>query len=83
MMTLWQRLHIDLKSLLSWQYLTRDIMQIRSWNITMVGIKGNINSKTLKTLLTNQLLAMYLEFLGRFFKFGFVFALFPWITSQL
>ncbi|XP_076006384.1 plectin-like isoform X3 [Genypterus blacodes] len=35
MVTLWQRLHIDLKSLLSWQYLTRDFTQIRSWNITM------------------------------------------------
>ncbi|KAM3873606.1 plectin-like [Diretmus argenteus] len=35
MVTMWHRLHIDMKSLLSWQYLMRDITQIRSWNITM------------------------------------------------
>ncbi|XP_015463351.3 plectin isoform X3 [Astyanax mexicanus] len=36
MTTLWQRLHIDMKSLLSWQYLMKDIQIIRSWNITML-----------------------------------------------
>ncbi|XP_029928490.1 plectin-like isoform X9 [Myripristis murdjan] len=36
MMSMWQRLHIDMKSLLSWQYLMKDITQIRSWNITML-----------------------------------------------
>eukprot|EP00063_Salmo_salar_P048903 XP_014023738.1 PREDICTED: plectin-like isoform X32 [Salmo salar] len=35
MLVLWQRLHVDMKSMLSWQYLTRDITQIRTWNITM------------------------------------------------
>ncbi|XP_056141829.1 plectin-like isoform X2 [Lampris incognitus] len=35
MLSLWQRLHIDMRSLLSWQYLMRDITQIRSWNIIM------------------------------------------------
>ncbi|KAM9512208.1 plectin-like isoform 3-T3 [Salvelinus alpinus] len=35
MMILWQRMHVDMKSMLSWQYLTRDITQIRTWNITM------------------------------------------------
>ncbi|XP_064804830.1 plectin-like isoform X13 [Oncorhynchus masou masou] len=35
MLILWQRMHVDMKSMLSWQYLTRDITQIRSWNITM------------------------------------------------
>ncbi|KAJ3597987.1 hypothetical protein NHX12_001502 [Muraenolepis orangiensis] len=35
MVTMWQRLHIDMKCLLSWQYLMRDITLIRSWNITM------------------------------------------------
>ncbi|XP_063042063.1 plectin a isoform X4 [Engraulis encrasicolus] len=38
---LWQKLHVDMKSLLSWQYLTRDIQLINSWNIFMF--------KTLKT----------------------------------
>ncbi|XP_047189400.1 plectin-like isoform X9 [Scophthalmus maximus] len=34
MVTMWQTLHINMKSLLSWQYLMRDFTQIRSWNIT-------------------------------------------------
>ncbi|XP_068586164.1 plectin-like isoform X4 [Cebidichthys violaceus] len=34
--TMWQTLHIDMKSLLSWQYLMRDFTQIHSWNITML-----------------------------------------------
>ncbi|XP_064197398.1 plectin a isoform X38 [Anguilla rostrata] len=33
--SMWQRLHIDLRSMLSWQYLMRDIQQVRSWNILM------------------------------------------------
>ncbi|XP_076136426.1 plectin-like isoform X21 [Alosa pseudoharengus] len=37
----WQRLHINMKSYLSWQYLMRDITLIRSWNVTMF--------KTMKT----------------------------------
>uniref|UniRef100_A0A3Q1JVK5 Plectin b n=1 Tax=Anabas testudineus TaxID=64144 RepID=A0A3Q1JVK5_ANATE len=36
MITMWQILHTDMKSLLSWQYLMRDFTQIRSWNITML-----------------------------------------------
>ncbi|XP_040899535.1 plectin isoform X4 [Toxotes jaculatrix] len=36
MVSMWQRLHINMKSLLSWQYLMRDFTQIRSWNITMI-----------------------------------------------
>ncbi|XP_054897923.1 plectin-like isoform X9 [Poeciliopsis prolifica] len=36
MTSMWQMLHINLKSLLSWQYLTRDFTQIRSWNIAML-----------------------------------------------
>lgn len=36
MVSMWQLLHIDMKSLLSWQYLMRDFTQIHSWNITMV-----------------------------------------------
>ncbi|XP_069394046.1 plectin isoform X12 [Paralichthys olivaceus] len=34
MVSMWQILHVDMKSLLSWQYLMRDFTQIRSWNIT-------------------------------------------------
>ncbi|XP_059423211.1 plectin-like [Carassius carassius] len=33
-LALWQKLHADLRSLLSWQYLMKDIHLIRSWNIT-------------------------------------------------
>ncbi|XP_049440079.1 plectin isoform X5 [Epinephelus fuscoguttatus] len=36
LVSMWQKLHIDMKSLLSWQYLMRDFTQIRSWNITML-----------------------------------------------
>ncbi|CAL8298884.1 unnamed protein product [Lota lota] len=35
MLTMWQTMHVDMKSLLSWQYLTRDIHIINTWNITM------------------------------------------------
>ncbi|XP_064410045.1 plectin a isoform X2 [Latimeria chalumnae] len=35
MVTLWHRLHVNMKSLLSWQYLIRDIQQIRSWTTIM------------------------------------------------
>ncbi|XP_048880702.1 plectin-like isoform X21 [Brienomyrus brachyistius] len=34
LMTLWQSLHIDMRSMLAWQYLVRDMQQIHSWNIT-------------------------------------------------
>uniref|UniRef100_UPI0037E7B76F plectin a isoform X4 n=1 Tax=Semicossyphus pulcher TaxID=241346 RepID=UPI0037E7B76F len=32
---MWQTLFVDMKSMLSWQYLMRDIHIIKSWNITM------------------------------------------------
>ncbi|XP_028316465.1 plectin-like isoform X5 [Gouania willdenowi] len=32
---MWQNLFVDLKSLLSWQYLMRDIHIIKTWNVTM------------------------------------------------
>ncbi|KAM3858252.1 plectin a [Diretmus argenteus] len=35
LLTLWQTMHVDMKSLLSWQYLMRDIHIIKTWNITM------------------------------------------------
>nr|XP_021323782.1 plectin isoform X8 [Danio rerio] len=35
LMVLWQKLHVDMKSLLSWQYLMRDITLINSWNFIM------------------------------------------------
>ncbi|XP_016104136.1 plectin-like [Sinocyclocheilus grahami] len=35
LMVLWQKLHVDMKSLLSWQYLMRDILLINSWNLIM------------------------------------------------
>lgn len=35
-MVLWQKLHVDMKSLLSWQYLMRNIQLINSWNVIMV-----------------------------------------------
>ncbi|XP_035020659.2 plectin isoform X9 [Hippoglossus stenolepis] len=41
MVSMWQMLHVDMKSMLSWQYMMRDFTQIRSWNITIL--------KTMKT----------------------------------
>lgn len=38
MISMWQTLHIDMKSLLSWQYFMKDFTQIRSWNINMVSV---------------------------------------------
>ncbi|KAM9420015.1 plectin-like isoform 10-T10 [Salvelinus alpinus] len=35
LLVLWQMLHVDMKSLMSWQYLMRDIHLITTWNITM------------------------------------------------
>ncbi|KAM4630364.1 plectin a isoform 2-T2 [Polymixia lowei] len=35
LLTMWQTMHVDMKSLLSWQYLMRDIHIIKTWNITM------------------------------------------------
>lgn len=34
--TMWHNMFVDMKSLLSWQYLMRDIQIIKTWNITMV-----------------------------------------------
>ncbi|XP_055083803.1 plectin-like isoform X3 [Periophthalmus magnuspinnatus] len=36
MVLMWQKYYIDMKSLLSWQYLMKDFTQINSWNITML-----------------------------------------------
>ncbi|CAN9503672.1 unnamed protein product [Ophioblennius macclurei] len=33
--TMWQTMFVDMKSLLSWQYLMRDIHIIKTWNVTM------------------------------------------------
>ncbi|CAB1447264.1 unnamed protein product, partial [Pleuronectes platessa] len=33
--TMWQTMFVDMKSLLSWQYLMRDIHIIKTWNISM------------------------------------------------
>ncbi|XP_067468405.1 plectin a isoform X2 [Thunnus thynnus] len=33
--TMWQTMFVDMKSMLSWQYLMRDIHIINTWNITM------------------------------------------------
>ncbi|KAL2084633.1 hypothetical protein ACEWY4_020151 [Coilia grayii] len=35
MTTYWQKLYINMRSLLAWQYLMKDIQLIRSWNIVM------------------------------------------------
>ncbi|CAL9705341.1 unnamed protein product [Knipowitschia caucasica] len=36
MVLMWQKFYIDMKSLLSWQYLMKDFTQINTWNITML-----------------------------------------------
>lgn len=35
---MWQTMFVDMKSLLSWQYLMRDIHIIKTWNLTMVTV---------------------------------------------
>ncbi|XP_073399403.1 plectin isoform X2 [Dendrobates tinctorius] len=50
LLTLWQRLHIDLKSLLSYQYLLRDIQLIQSW--TLVTFRS-MTSEEYKLVLRN------------------------------
>ena len=53
MVSMWQRVHIDMKSLLSWQYLMKDFTLIRSWNITVVGMSEHtdfISAKSLEVL---------------------------------
>ncbi|XP_069477962.1 plectin isoform X5 [Ambystoma mexicanum] len=59
LLTLWHRLHIDMKSLLSWQYLIRDIQQIQSWS--------HITFRTMKTeeytLILRNLELHYQEFM--------------------
>lgn len=44
MISMWQTLHIDMKSLLSWQYFMKDFTQIRSWNINMVSLIISLHS---------------------------------------
>lgn len=44
LISMWQTLHIDMKSLLSWQYFMKDFTQIRSWNINMVSMIISLHS---------------------------------------
>lgn len=44
MISMWQTLYIDIKSLLSWQYLMKDLTQIRSWNISIVSVLISMKS---------------------------------------
>lgn len=36
----WQTMSVDMRSLMSWQYLMRDIHIIKTWNVTMVTADG-------------------------------------------
>lgn len=49
---MWQTMFVDLKSLLSWQYLMRDIHIIKTWNVTMVTTHENTLYDGLKRALT-------------------------------
>lgn len=48
---MWQNMFVDMKSLLSWQYLMRDIQVIRSWNVAMV-----ITTKKTVTIITKTVI---------------------------
>ncbi|XP_078085939.1 plectin-like isoform X6 [Mustelus asterias] len=48
--SLWHKLHIDMKSLLPWLYLNRDMQLIRSWNLLTF---RNLNSEDYKQILPN------------------------------
>lgn len=45
---MWQTMFVDLKSLMSWQYLMRDIHIIKTWNISMVTHSDNYISLDLR-----------------------------------
>ncbi|XP_041039511.1 plectin-like isoform X7 [Carcharodon carcharias] len=47
---LWHKLHIDMKSLLPWLYLNRDMQLIRSWNLLTF---RSLNSEDYKHILPN------------------------------
>ncbi|XP_077208971.1 LOW QUALITY PROTEIN: plectin-like [Paroedura picta] len=59
LLALWHQLHIDLKSLLSWQCLQRDVQQIQSWSLLIFRtMSPEDHSRTLRSLETH-----YQEFL--------------------
>ncbi|KAL8181400.1 UNVERIFIED_CONTAM: hypothetical protein K2H54_001018 [Gekko kuhli] len=59
LLSLWHQLHIDLRSLLSWQCLQRDIQQIHSWSLLIFRTMSPEDySQTLRSLETH-----YQEFL--------------------
>ncbi|XP_052016799.1 plectin isoform X7 [Apodemus sylvaticus] len=51
LVTLWHQLHVDMKSLLAWQSLTRDIQLIRSWSlVTFRTLKPEEQRQALRNL---------------------------------
>ncbi|XP_060134183.1 plectin isoform X23 [Zootoca vivipara] len=59
LLTFWHQLHIDMRSLLSWQYLQRDIQHIQSWSLLIFRtMPPEEYRKTLRSLETH-----YQEFL--------------------
>lgn len=61
MLSMWQMLHVNMRSLLSWQYLTKDFTQIRSWNITMVGFNPFSKKSQIKCIEIIEFLPEYLD----------------------
>lgn len=41
LLTLWHQLHVDMKSLLAWQYVQRHIQQIQAWSLLSVSAAGH------------------------------------------
>ncbi|XP_042202751.1 plectin isoform X2 [Callorhinchus milii] len=58
-LTLWHHFHVDMKTLLSWLYLQRDIHQIRSWTLLML---RSLSAEEYK-LLIQRLEVHYQDFL--------------------
>lgn len=51
LVTLWHQLHVDMKSLLAWQSLNRDIQLIRSWSlVTFRTLKPEEQRQALRNL---------------------------------
>ncbi|XP_049621507.1 plectin isoform X1 [Suncus etruscus] len=51
LLTLWHQLHVDMKSLLAWQSLTRDVQLIRSWSlVTFRTLKPEEQRQALRSL---------------------------------
>lgn len=51
-MSLWHQLHVNMKSLVSWNYLRKDITLVQSWNLEKVTMQ--ISGKLVAGIFSNE-----------------------------